>query len=108
MVYACDIAEDISVGDNLRLWHNGLGVVIGAGVAIGDNVEIFQNVTIGNKDTDSGVPSIGNNVKIGAGAVIIGDVHIGNNVFIGANSVVLDSIPDNKRAAGAPARLIGG
>lgn len=32
---------------------------------------------------------------IGAGAKIIGNVHVGNNVRIGANAIVVDDIPDN-------------
>lgn len=107
LIYACDISEDVVCGCHLRLWHNGLGVVIGAGVVIGNNVEIFQNVTIGNKDEKSGAPSIGDGVKIGAGAAVLGNITVGDNVFIGANSVVIHDVPDNVKVAGVPARIIG-
>lgn len=43
---------------------------------------------------------------IGAGAVILGDLLIGDNVRIGANAVVLQDIPDNCTAIGIPARYI--
>lgn len=43
---------------------------------------------------------------IGAGAVILGNIHIGNNVRIGANAVVTHDIPDNSVAVGVPARCI--
>ena len=33
-------------------------------------------------------PHIGNNVMIGAGAVILGDIYVGDNTIIGANAVV--------------------
>lgn len=52
-----------------------------------------------------GVPVIGNNVHIGAGAVLLGDISIGNNVFIGANAVVLEDIPNDSIAVGIPARI---
>lgn len=42
---------------------------------------------------------------IGAGAVILGNVSIGNNVKIGANAVVTHDIPDNCVAIGIPARI---
>ena len=52
------------------------------------------------------MPVIGDNVDIGTGAVILGGVHIGNNVRIGANAVVNKDIPDNCTAVGAPAKPI--
>ena len=49
---------------------------------------------------------IGNNVFVGAGTIILPRVHIGNRVIIGAGSIVTKDIPDNKVAAGNPARVI--
>lgn len=43
---------------------------------------------------------------IGAEAVTIGNIKIGNNVSIGANAVVLIDIPDDSIAVGVPARII--
>lgn len=48
-------------------------------------------------------PRIGNNVMIGAGAVILGDISVGDNSIIGANSVVLENVPENSIAVGVPA-----
>jgi serine acetyltransferase len=42
----------------------------------------------------------------GAGAKILGWVRIGNNVEIGANAVVLCDLPDHSVAVGVPARII--
>lgn len=53
-----------------------------------------------------GVPTIGDNVIIFAGAKIIGNVKIGNNTVIGANAVVTHNIPDNSVAVGIPAKVI--
>ena len=66
---------------------------------------IFQGVTIGSM-RGKGVPVIGNNVVIAAGAKVIGDVRIGNNVFIGANAVVVKDVPDGAVVGGNPARII--
>ena len=57
------------------------------------HVTIGSNIIGGGKN--QGVPQIGNNVFIGAGAKIIGPVKIGNNVKIGAGCIVVDDIPDN-------------
>ena len=51
-------------------------------------------------------PSVGNNVMLGAGAVLLGDIKVGDNAKIGANAVVLEDIPENSTAVGAPARII--
>lgn len=54
----------------------------------------------------AGVPTIGDNVTIYAGAKVIGNIKIGNNVTIGANSVVTNNVPDNAIVAGAPAKIL--
>lgn len=38
--------------------------------------------------------------------MIIGDVRIGNNVKIGAGAVVISDIPDGATAVGVPAKII--
>lgn len=72
--------------------------------SIGENVWINQRVTFGYQGNDC--PTIGNNVRIGVGALIIGNVHIGNNVKIGAGAVVVKDVPDNTTVVGQPARYI--
>jgi len=49
---------------------------------------------------------VGNNVFIGAGALVLPNVIIGNNCIVGANSVVTKSVPDGSIVAGNPARLV--
>ena len=49
---------------------------------------------------------IGKGFYIGPGAKIVGKVHIGNNVAIGANAVVTKDRPDNSVVVGIPARII--
>ncbi len=79
--------------------HGIAGIFISVGAKIGKNCTILQQVTIGSNtlgdSQGEGVPVIGDNVFIGAGAKIIGGVHVGNNVRIGANCVVVKDVPDN-------------
>lgn len=49
---------------------------------------------------------VGNNVWIGAGAIIIPGVSIGDNSVIGAGSVVTKDIPANVVAVGNPCRVL--
>jgi acetyltransferase-like isoleucine patch superfamily enzyme len=51
--------------------------------------------------------TIGDDVLIGAGAVIMPGCHIGQGVVIGANSVVNMDIPPYSIVAGVPAKIIG-
>lgn len=110
-VYSNHISTDVQIGTGTRFEHHGLGCVVHGKAVIGDNCRIYQNVTIGakwpkKKGHKDGVPTIGNNVQVGAGAVILGPIHIGNNVSIGANAVVIQDVPDNSICVGVPARVI--
>lgn len=51
---------------------------------------------------------VGNNVWIGAHAIILKGVSIGDNAIIGAGAVVTTDVGPGERVAGVPARQIGG
>lgn len=93
------------VGPGLYFDHYSC-IVIAATAKIGSNCTIFQGVTIGRTWNNSAPPTIGDNCIICAGAKIIGDVKIGNNVVVGANAVVTKDIPDYSVVAGIPAHII--
>ena len=81
-------------------------MIIHSRVVIGKNCCIGANVTIGGKSRWYEVPVIGDNVHISAGAKVLGPIRIGNNVTIGANAVVVKDVPDNCVVAGIPAKII--
>jgi serine O-acetyltransferase len=93
------------IGKDAEFLHAGLGVVIHGNAVIGEKATILHNVTIGGRGKPQ-VPVIGNGVFIGAGAIILGDIMIGDNVKVGANALVLNSFPANSVVAGVPARII--
>ena len=79
-----------------KLPHGLNGIIISPDAVIGKNCTIFHQVTIGNDYRDvHNVPTIGDNVTIYPGAKIVGKLTIGNNVEIGANAVVTKDVPDN-------------
>jgi acetyltransferase-like isoleucine patch superfamily enzyme len=49
---------------------------------------------------------VGEFCQIGANTTILPKVKIGNNVIVGAGAVVLADIPSNSKAVGIPAKLI--
>jgi acetyltransferase-like isoleucine patch superfamily enzyme len=60
-----------------------------------------------NQDHTGGTIEIGDDVWIGANAVIVPDVKIGSHAIIAAGAVVTRDVPEYAIAAGVPARTIG-
>ncbi len=92
-----------NIGPGLFIQH-GISTLISA-ERIGKNCWINQQVSIGfSNETDS--PTIGDNVKVAAGAKIIGKVTVGDNVVVGLNSVVIGNVAANSTVLGIPAQVI--
>jgi serine O-acetyltransferase len=103
--YQCKIFGNTQIEGGLSCFHP-FATVINAKM-IGKNFEFRNGLTIGNKNNDNSLlPSIGNNVTVGANVCIIGKINIGHNVVIGAGSVVVKNVPDNVIVAGNPAKVI--
>lgn len=112
---------NISIGNNSGIGKNSYvqnNVTIGNDVLCGPEVLIYTDnhrYDSMKKFIDSGVEnknvSIGNNVWIGTRVIILPGCHIGNNVIIGAGAVVTKNFPDNVLIAGNPAvikkKLVG-
>lgn len=98
------------VGPGFVLTHSN-GVVIGAGVHIGRNCRLHQGVTLGEPGLDwrgekQGFPRLGDDVILGAHAVVLGPCSIGNGAVLGANSVLTRDVPADTLMAGSPAAPI--
>ncbi|WP_289857102.1 DapH/DapD/GlmU-related protein [uncultured Muribaculum sp.] len=95
------------VGPGLHIVHHGYRRIDSV-KSVGCNLTILPMVLIGKKNPDANTDgcTIGNNVYIGAGAVIMNPVNIGDNVIIGAGSVVTKDIPSGCIVAGNPAKII--
>lgn len=88
--------------------HHPFSTIINA-KSIGNNVIIRHNTTIGNKGREVEAklrPTIGDNVDIGAGAIIFGNITIGSNVIIGAGTLINKNIPSGSIVVGNPMRFI--
>jgi serine O-acetyltransferase len=93
--WGIEIDPFATIGKGFMIFHYG-GIFIGGEAVIGDNFTIGHNVTVGvaGKGLLRGVPVIGDNVTVSPGATVHGKIKIGNNVKIGANAVVNKNIPD--------------
>jgi serine O-acetyltransferase len=87
---------------------HGNGVVIGETTIIGSDVTIYQGVTLGGTGKEKGKrhPTIGNDVVIGAGAIILGNITIGDGARIGAGAVVTKSVPPDTTVVGNPSWIV--
>jgi serine O-acetyltransferase len=100
-----DLPCEVRVGRRLRIDHFG-GIVISGDAEFGDDCIIRNGVTVGLRHTgERGSPVIGNRVDIGAGAKVLGSIRIGDDVAIGANAVVITDVPSNSVAVGVPAKI---
>ena len=108
-----EIHPGATIGKCLFIDH-GMGVVIGETTEIGNNVTLYHGVTLGGstvfsksgKNTNKRHPTLGNDVIVGAGAQILGPINIGDNVKVGANAVVLKDVEANQTVVGVPAHAV--
>jgi NDP-sugar pyrophosphorylase family protein len=117
MIFRKLFKEDICeyrIGNNRR--HNSIiDNLIPQFVKIGNNFISAPNSIILAHDASTFIftnkykvkPTvIGNNVFLGAGAIVLPGVTVGNNVVIGAGAIVTKDVPDNVVVAGNPAEII--
>lgn len=96
---------EVKIGRNFVIDHHG-GIIISGYTQFGDDCRIRTGVVIGlSRVSEPCAAIVGNNVDIGAGAKLLGSIRIGDNVVIGANAVVNRDVPSNCIAVGVPARI---
>lgn len=110
--YNCEIYPQAIIGEGLYIPHC-VGIVVGNTTVIGKNCTLYPNVVFGAKCSPNGEKPagrrhalVGDNCVFGANSSIIGDITIGNNVTIGAGAVITKDVPDNAIVVGAD-KVIG-
>lgn len=92
--------EDLVIGDYVRIAPNV--TILGA-----DRNVKRRDVLIVNQGRSHNATRIGDDVLIGAGAVILQGCTIGTGAVIGAGSLVNQDVPGYAIVGGVPARVIG-
>lgn len=101
--YMLQIPRTTEIGYGLYIGH-GQNIVVSPYAKIGNNVNLSQFSTIGA--VKGKAATIEDNVYLGPSICLVGDIKIGNNVKVGAGAVVTKSISKNSIAAGVPAKII--
>lgn len=104
IITGISIPASAQIGHSFYIGHFG-GIILNAKTVIGNNCNLSQGVTIGvsGLGDNRGVPKIGNNVYIGANAVLAGNIVVEDNVLIGACSLVNTNVTANSVMLGVPA-----
>jgi serine O-acetyltransferase len=103
VLWGIEIPRNARIGPGLYIGHYG-GITVSSGAVIGRDCNLSQNITIGvsGAGPKRGAPTIGDNVYVAPGARLVGKIKIGNNVKIGANAVIHKDLPDNAIAVLEP------
>lgn len=104
IIFGCSIPPSVVLEEGVEIPHFH-SIVIHQDTIVGSGTLIYQNVTIGGRNGEAHI-IIGKNCIISCGACVLGNVTIGDNVKVGANAVVLENIPNNCTVVGIPGRVI--
>jgi serine O-acetyltransferase len=100
-----EIHPGAKIGKRFFIDH-GAGIVIGETSEIGDDVMMYHGVTLGghgwwtDKKGEKRHPTIGNNVTLGVGCKILGPIKVGDDSKVGAGAIVIKDVPKNSTIAG--------
>lgn len=101
--HSLSFSRNVAMGKGLKITH-AIGIIVNATAVIGNNCTLHQLTTIGSDKDQAAV--IGDNVYVGPNVCLVENVHIGNNTKIGAGAVVVNDIPANVVAVGVPAKVL--
>jgi serine O-acetyltransferase len=109
LIVGIEMEPRAHIGPGLLISSSG-GIVIGA-VTMGENCTISQGVTLGRSSTVAGqalrdLPTIGDRVFIGPGAIVAGPLALGDDASVAAGSLVTRDVPAGATATGVPATVV--
>ncbi len=104
--FGVEIHPGATIGRRFIIDH-GMGIVIGETCIIGDDCMVYQGVTLGGtgKQTGKRHPTLGDRVTVGVGAAVLGDITLGNDSKVGGGAVVVKDVPEGCTVVGIPGHI---
>lgn len=93
-LHGIDIVPGARIGPGVIIRHP-TGIVIGKAAKLGANATIMHGVTLGQRRIEEYPvhnPLVGDDVTLGANAVLLGNIQVGSGATIGAGSIVLGDV----------------
>lgn len=102
-----EIHPGATIGRRFFIDH-GMGIVIGETAEIGDDVLMYKGVVLGGVSLERAKrhPTVRSGVVIGSNAVVLGPIEIGENAKIGSGAVVVKPVPPYATVVGVPGRVV--
>ena len=102
--FGVEIHPGATIGRRFVIDH-GMGIVVGETTIIGDDCQLYQGVTLGGTGKEGGKrhPTLGNNVVVGAS--VLGNITLGDNVKVGGGAVVVRDVPADCTVVGIPGHV---
>ncbi len=106
-VTGIEIHPGARIGRRFFIDH-GMGVVIGETAEIGDDVLMYKGAVLGGTTLEKGKrhPTLGNGVVVGTNAVVLGAITVGDNAKIGSGAVVVKPVPPYATVVGVPGHVV--
>jgi serine O-acetyltransferase len=107
LLFHCVLPYEVELGEDVRLYHHGLGIVVHPNTRLGNRVTLAHGVTVAVAGDGTGSVVIDDDAHIGAHAVLLSTggrcLTIGAGASVGANALVIDDVPPLARVLAPPA-----
>jgi|HubBroStandDraft_2_1064218.scaffolds.fasta_scaffold104610_2 serine O-acetyltransferase len=110
VIWGTDIPPMTRIGRGFYMPHTVGMTIFGM---LGDRCTCYAQAAIGGGSGDetdigagNGLPVLGDNVLVGARAMVVGSVRIGSGSLLGANAFVTFDVPENSTVVSSPAKIL--
>lgn len=100
-----EMPSSVVCGPGLLLHHGGRGIVLHPDAVLGEDVNMYHGVTVGQAGPER-PPLIGDRVYFGVRASVLGTITVGDDAKVGAGAVVVHDVEPGTTVVGVPARPV--
>lgn len=105
LALGCELSWKVRCGPRLQLFHL-VGLIVNPATMIGSDCVLRHSTTLGGRRGADDAPVIGDRVDVGCHSAVLGSVSIGNDVKIGSGAIVVFDVPSGATVVGGGARVV--